>query len=187
MTLRKKEEYLHRSPVHQKAHTSHIHKTHTGNLVSSPHSQHRFGLLVIHSKKIREDRDNIKHHHVTKKQSIAMIKLATLFNIEAAFSNFQAPWCVLYSEGIIQGKMPLTDILPTMLVSIDSIIKEALSIPQADATYYTLICHISCCVWERRQIVVCVIFNNDTGLGCMSQAGRRLEHTNVSGQVGFSL
>lgn len=41
-------------------------------------------------------------------------------------------------------------ILPTMLESTDAIINEALSIPQAGGTYYTL-------------IFVCVIFNNDTG------------------------
>lgn len=76
-------------------------QTHTGNWVSSPPNRQRFGLLVMHSKKIREDRENIKHRRVTKKQSMATIKLATLFNMEAAFSNFQAPGFVLYSDGLI--------------------------------------------------------------------------------------
>lgn len=75
--------------------------THTGNLVSSPPNQHRFGLLVMQANKIREDRENIEHRRVTKTQSIATIKCATSFNMEAAFLNFQAPGCILYSDGLI--------------------------------------------------------------------------------------
>lgn len=55
----------------------------------------------MQANKIREDRENIKHRRVTKKQSIATIKLATSFNMEAAFYNFQAPGCVLYSDEVI--------------------------------------------------------------------------------------
>lgn len=55
----------------------------------------------MQANKIREDRENIEHRRVTKKQSIATIKCATSFNMEAASLNFQAPGCILYSDGVI--------------------------------------------------------------------------------------
>lgn len=69
--------------THKRTRTCHIHTN-----KQSPASLINTVLdYLMHQEKMCEDGENITHHNITKKHSIAAIKLATLLNMEAAFSN----------------------------------------------------------------------------------------------------
>lgn len=170
----------HRSPVHKRVRTCHIHTN-----TQSPASLISTVLdYPMHQEKMREDRKNIAHHSITKKHSIATIKLATSFNMEAAFSNFQAPMCILYSDGLIP--------ISTRKSSTNGRLSFPWRVNKSTTVNSTVWRHVF--YLNLSYLLLCLrtpptnlgllllIFNNDAGLGCMNRAGRRLKHTNVSGQ-----